>query len=700
MLMLLFPLVHFHPPQVLQMHLDPPRLDVQNQDAGALEEALARQEIEAAKPLQPLQVECLVLIEMLRGYSPKLKSEMHLSDHVQSKMGVEVVSVEIIWHGTLQQRYFHVPEMCKHLSKATRTSVVYTVNRENQDSKLADFVEKATVTLAELKHQEWLKQLGLVKFFSRSNQNLVRHLFLVLLYSLPPSRPPCASLYTPSSNVSFPIVQATWYTFGINIIINLIYLLNLRYEVTKCANPYLAGIDDDGYDNAAKADGSWDGHPSCAMACYQDGLDMGPPNYDPCPDLQNQGYMPVWESVHESQAMLTTLGILNVVQISLSCFTLLLFLVVRAPVTYRVEHDSKVQDHSPVPSLEAFLSVWTKSLTGYYVFYVVVALLGLKYPIANSLLLYDILIKNPTSRDVLLAVVIPIKQLMATVVLGVFTVYSFSLIIYENFQDDLPLAGPIGSGETRRRCQTLLSCFQFTLGEGLRNGGGVGDVLLGDKMGMRFIVDLVFFLLVIIILLNIIFGIIIDTFSELREEKKERQLDITEKCFICNIDKSVFDMVGNGVFTRHIEEEHSMWAYLSFMVFLRNQDKDDDDGIEQYVRQCMETSDIGWFPVNKAMSLVFDEEEGTLEAVTKMDTKMDTVTAAVAAMTAKFEGVTTAVGAMQNRLTSLEDVTRGGGFAVGAGGPGPRGASPSPPPVRARADTQTEGLLPAPGSCA
>jgi hypothetical protein len=172
--------------QVLQMQLDTPKLDVQNTDAGDLEEALARQEIEAAKPLRPLQVECLVLIEMLRGYSPKLKREMRLSEHVQSKMGVEVVSVEIIWQGTLQQRYFHVPEMCKHLSKATRMSVVYTVNRENQDSKLADFVEKAIVTLAELKHQEWLKHLGLVKFFSRSNQNLVRsHAIL----PSPPSRP-------------------------------------------------------------------------------------------------------------------------------------------------------------------------------------------------------------------------------------------------------------------------------------------------------------------------------------------------------------------------------------------------------------------------------------------------------------------------------------------------------------------------------
>jgi inositol 1,4,5-triphosphate receptor type 3 len=431
----------------------------------------------------------------------------------------------------------------------------------------------------------------------------------------------------------------------------------------------MVGVADDTVEGGF-TDGAWDGAPECALACYHEELNMGQANdYEPCPRLQNQGYLPVWESVHESQSMLTALGALNIAQISLACFTLLLFLVVRAPVTYSVEYDSEVQQRARFPAVISFFAVWTKSLTGYYVAYVVIALLGLKYPIANSLLLYDILIKNPTSRDVLMAVVIPIKQLMATVVLGVFTIYFFALVIYENFQGDLPLAS-LEAGYTRRRCETLLACFQFTLGEGLRNGGGVGDVLLGDKMGPRFIVDFVFFLLVIIILLNIIFGIIIDTFSELREEKKERQLDITEKCFICNIDKSVFDMVGNGVFTRHIEEEHSMWAYLSFMVFLRNQDKDDDDGIEQYVRQSMESSDIGWFPVNKAMSLEkSNEDDDTLEAVATMGNKMDSVAAAVAAMAAKFDGVTTAVAACSNRLSSLEELARGS--AVGGASPPP-----------------------------
>jgi hypothetical protein len=39
-----------------------------------------------------------------------------------------------------------------------------------------------------------------------------------------------------------------------------------------------------------------------------------------------------------------------------------------------------------------------------------------------------------------------------------------------------------------------------------------------------------------------------------------------------------------------------MWAYLNFMIMIRNQDKDEDDGLESHVRQCIEQRSIDWFP--------------------------------------------------------------------------------------------------------
>lgn len=49
----------------------------------------------------------------------------------------------------------------------------------------------------------------------------------------------------------------------------------------------------------------------------------------------------------------------------------------------------------------------------------------------------------------------------------------------------------------------------------------------------RVIYDLLFFFMVIIIVLNLIFGVIIDTFADLRSEKQKKEEILKTSCFIC-----------------------------------------------------------------------------------------------------------------------------------------------------------------------
>lgn len=50
-----------------------------------------------------------------------------------------------------------------------------------------------------------------------------------------------------------------------------------------------------------------------------------------------------------------------------------------------------------------------------------------------------------------------------------------------------------------------------------------------------------FFIIINILFINIIFGIIIDTFGELRDERKALIKDVEQKCFICGVDSYDFD---------------------------------------------------------------------------------------------------------------------------------------------------------------
>ena len=69
--------------------------------------------------------------------------------------------------------------------------------------------------------------------------------------------------------------------------------------------------------------------------------------------------------------------------------------------------------------------------------------------------------------------------------------------------------------------------------------------------------------------LSIIFGIIIDTFSQLRTEYQEKKKHMEGVCFICGVDRLTLDTQGSG-FDKHIRDEHNMWQYAFALIHIRS----------------------------------------------------------------------------------------------------------------------------------
>ncbi|KAH8083393.1 Inositol 1,4,5-trisphosphate receptor [Aureococcus anophagefferens] len=136
---------------------------------------------------------------------------------------------------------------------------------------------------------------------------------------------------------------------------------------------------------------------------------------------------------------------LNVFNIMLSSFTLLLFLVVRCPVTY-----ASLIEKGKGPAM-ALLNTMLDAMTLYYFIYTLFAALGLKFRIFSAFLLLDIIVKDPTSQDVINAIVYPRRQLGATALLGFFVVYIFAMIVFQSFSDDFSYTdeGPEGGASPR-----------------------------------------------------------------------------------------------------------------------------------------------------------------------------------------------------------------------------------------------------------
>merc|ERR1711871_71735 len=149
-----------------------------------------------------------------------------------------------------------------------------------------------------------------------------------------------------------------------------------------------------------------------------------------------------------------------------------------------------------------------------------------------------------------------------------------------------------------------LSCReQGTLG---MDSGGASGYLTKDNVASRIIYEMAFFIIVIVLMMNIVFGIIVDTFGELRDEHNKRENFLRQFCFMCGLNRSVFDAnvsKGSTQYDSHIAAEHNLWDYVFYIIYLRHKDEDEYTGVETFVSSKILDDDISWIPNETSMCL-------------------------------------------------------------------------------------------------
>ncbi|XP_032196498.1 inositol 1,4,5-trisphosphate receptor type 3 isoform X2 [Mustela erminea] len=548
------------------------------------------------------------LSQMLKSSAPAQEEEEDpLAYYENHTSQIEIVRQD----RSMEQIVFPVPGICQFLTEETKHRLFTTTEQDEQGSKVSDFFDQSSFLHNEMEWQRKLRSMPLIYWFSRRmtlwgsiSFNLAVFINIIIAFFYPYMEGASTGV------LGSPLISLL---FWILICFSIAALFTKRYSV----RPLIVAL--------------------ILRSIYY--LGIGP-----------------------------TLNILGALNLTNKIVFVVSFVGNRG--TFIRGYKAMVMDME-------FL---------YHVGYILTSVLGLfVHELFYSILLFDLIYREETLFNVIKSVTRNGRSILLTALLALILVYLFSIVGFLFLKDDFILevdrlpgnhsgASPLGmphgaatlmgtcsgdklncvsgvsvpevpegNGElesTERACDTLLMCIVTVMNHGLRNGGGVGDILRKPSKDeslfpARVVYDLLFFFIVIIIVLNLIFGVIIDTFADLRSEKQKKEEILKTTCFICGLERDKFDNKTVS-FEEHIKFEHNMWNYLYFIVLVRVKNKTDYTGPESYVAQMIKNKNLDWFPRMRAMSLVCNEGEGEQNEIRILQDKLNSTMKLVSHLTAQL----------------------------------------------------------------
>ena len=167
-----------------------------------------------------------------------------------------------------------------------------------------------------------------------------------------------------------------------------------------------------------------------------------------------------------------------------------------------------------------------------------------------------------------------LKLLGSTFVLLILFCFIFAMLMFQY--------SPHDAGDENLVCSNFYSCAILMLNTGLRNGGGIGESLWVYNFdfhplswfGLNTLFNFFFFIVVNAIMLNVVFGIIIDSFAARRDEQKEHLFHKINQCTICGLYSSKFvpSPLQPNPFRRHVKQEVTNYRSRPDMMSKRKKD--------------------------------------------------------------------------------------------------------------------------------
>jgi hypothetical protein len=224
---------------------------------------------------------------------------------------------------------------------------------------------------------------------------------------------------------------------------------------------------------------------------------------------------------------------------------------------------------------------------------------------------------SKTTRHVLRSITTNLEEIIIALIIVLIMTYIYTILqffyYFDNFSDYFGNSKP---------CSTLINCYMNVINYGIRYGGGLGENTKYVPEYISYyeyalIYNLTFFFFINIIGLNIVFGIIIDTFSELREIENKKESILKSTCLVCGMKKTQFESLGID-FRYHLNLQHNIEDYVAYLIRLFiNKSKLDHD-IDYYIFNNLKNLNVSWLPNQYTIFI-----EDLLKAVDETDERRE-----------------------------------------------------------------------------
>ena len=318
------------------------------------------------------------------------------------------------------------------------------------------------------------------------------------------------------------------------------------------------------------------------------------------------------------------LKILSLLQLLFSILIFVNYMVKNLPKYTFKKSDSRPNKCKRVALF--FLRMFMDYYFIYHIIYLVFTFLGFisKNYLYFSFLLVEIVPRSQTLMYIIKSFWIPKNQLIVTLFLFYLFEYYFVIFVYLWIPDQLPT----------KDCFRFDDCLFTIFDQTFKNSNGIinflsEDNLLGGDLllvNVRFWIDNLFAIIEIILILQMVAGIIIDSFSALRQGQGEVDEDRYNVCLICGLHRTELNkLYGNEEgYNEHIKMDHYFWNYMFLVFNLLMKNPKELMGIDQLIfKMYKENQSTGWIPFKTCRKKVELEERNGGEDKEKEDEEKD-----------------------------------------------------------------------------